>query len=1475
MTTADTIRLEQLDARIRSVWLRGQTLHLVSGVLAFLRWAIPLFLLSMWIDWMTYMPAGGRVVLLAALISVSLLRAWRGGWCRVRPFNAVRTALQLETRYADLNSLLVSAIQLRDHATAGGGSIALRDRTCRLAEEAAAGLRPKQAVPYQPLHRPALVAALMLGVIGGFALVKGPFLYAGVVRIWMPWVAIDYPTDTQITLGQGELVIKEGDSATISARLHGIVPDQATIFVRTGEGKARAIDLTVKGDACEYNIVSASRDFSYRIKAGDDRTPWHTVRVVPAPRFERVRVQQRFPEYLGLQPQTVEALTLAVPESTIVNWQLTLDRPIRAARFIRDDHPAIDLPISADGRVVSLSETVTASRGYNFVWVDRDHGFSFASPRYYLQVSSDQAPRVELTTPSANMVAMLGRPLKLTARAQDDHGLASTAIAYRVNQRDEVAVVLPEPIQAGQGDQPIEWDYRAALPDLAIGDSVSFTLEVSDRYPGPQGPHTVRSESRRVTFLSKAQYLEQIEKQKDRLLSRVQTIYRQQRSAHETVRTLVPGDAGYLQACQMEAIRQEMVREQLKETASQLQALLDDLAANGVSDAASADSLDQVRRSLHDIAENHIARAAALLRDQSGGAQAQPSAADPGRAAQAVNNAARQLGRIVMLRGIESAQEVYARETRMLAQAQASLRWSAVMSGSADAANRLAAAQDELAGWTEQLIADLQAGMRYDKRPLAVMRLTRSVKDLRDAGASAAMREAGDAIRQGKTEHASTLQAQLVRTLLDAEFSVRLSGAYSTLLQTRRQIGSLADAQARLSRQSAAVSPDDFTQQRSALLASQASLRKALLTLMLPSVPAPRAQLFDESLPPPPPVQDLLAQADRAMAEALIHLTAGKTSDAAAQQRLAEQALGELTVIVDRWAAQVGLESQGMSTLVAATSERMARLEEYEARTVGLLEKTDIAAAEDQKVDRFAETQLILADELKGFIRDLKKQNQAEPDADLPPVLGRLELAERALNTAVQPLEANNADDAITQQERAADALAEAYTIVLAQNKRLAMLQDLLMFQRSVGFASGYMADIVAEQRDLLAETRSLEPDAMAALLPRAGNMRDCLVDVAPLLDLVAARLDVGTPLVFAKTDFEDAIASMQSGDKFDAVDAQDVAAESLASVQVLVQEVRAQTGTVAEIVALLHTSVSESALMQARQQELSALLESAPPNDLPRIAQAQQALLDQAERLGQQLERATGMTDFNSAAQAMRLALTHLQANDPASATGPMRQAVDVLAGNQESLLAMITMLHGLPSIEISNQSAPELVRLVDALALASRHKAVFRATTAATPDEMEALAKQQRELAELGQALAKAGPQHAMLDAAREQLASAVTAFDSSDRTALRASQRAADAKLRHFIIEQALILETAVPPPAASDGSPTDDGPGSDSESEFAAGFISDFVSGEVPQDKRTEWKVLADRNRAALNQNFARELPLEYRGLLKDYYERVAE
>jgi hypothetical protein len=54
-----------------------------------------------------------------------------------------------------------------------------------------------------------------------------------------------------------------------------------------------------------------------------------------------------------------------------------------------------------------------------------------------------------------------------------------------------------------------------------------------------------------------------------------------------------------------------------------------------------------------------------------------------------------------------------------------------------------------------------------------------------------------------------------------------------------------------------------------------------------------------------------------------------------------------------------------------------------------------------------------------------------------------------------------------------------------------------------------------------------------------------------------------------------------------------------------------------------------------------------------------------------------------------------------------------------------------------------------------------------------------------------------------------------------------------------------------------------------------FMPGAVSGKLPKTGRVEWEVLGRRERAALNENFARELPLEYRAILKDYYERLTQ
>ncbi len=1462
---------------LRAVWQRIQRKHLSAGFLTLLRWGIPLFLLGVAIDWLTYMPSLGRSIILLVLLGISIYKAWQHGWRYLKPFNPTRAALEVEKLHGGLESLLVTAVQFKESKMAAGTSEALVNATCSKAEGTAGELQPRKIINFKSLKTPFYMASALAGLVLLFALINGPFLSAGLARLFTPWTDIAYPTKTQLDLETKALVVKEGDSAKITIGVSGVIPDTAQFYLRTGDGDPREIEIPVENGSIEYKLASASRDFSYRIKAGDARSDWHQVKVIAAPRIENVQVKLEFPSYLDRKNETVEAMTLTVPQGTKLYWTINLDRPIRDAVLHRDGKKPLSLEVSNDGRQVIVEEAVEASRGYNFSWVEKEHGFDFTSPRYYLQVASDQAPRVELISPVSNLLAMIGRPLDLSVRVQDDHGIGSTAIAYRVNQLEEKSIKLKTNPENGKGEQSIDWDYRKVLPELKIGDTVSVTVEVSDRFPGKDGPHLARSDTRRITFLSEKAYLRQIQKNKDSLLTRVQAIYRQQRAAFDSVRVLETKSETYIQTCQIEAIRQELVRDQLKQIASEVKFLLDDLAANNVSDAPEGESLEFVQKALLEIAETHLANAASLLRHQSGLAAGDTKdLPDPSSAARAVNTAARELGSIVLLRSIDTAQEVYAREARMLAQIQSSLRWRTVQAKSTEERSSLAKEQDELAQWTQRLMNDLQKGMRFEKRPLAVLRLIQSVKDLKTVQTEERMIQAAEFITKGETDKAENLQADLVTTLLDAEFSVRLSGAYLTLTKTRDDMRILVKAQAMLREQCAGMKAQALKEKTGQITQDQNKLRQSLLTLLLPTVPAPQAKLLDETFPQIPAIHTLLKGADRGMAEALKHLAAGEQEAAIKQQQDAEQAMANLAELVDQWTIELGIQTLGLTTTVAASSERLALITDFEAKLIALLEKTDAAAAAEEKLEGLAVPQLMLAKEIEAFNDNLTQQNQTNPDQDIPPLLSRMKRAEIAMQKALASMKANDADQTLSNQEQVADILAETLAIVTRQNEQLGMLQSLMMFQRSVEFANGYVSDIVAEQKDLIKATNALKKDDASGILPMFALLRRCMDEVAPLLDLVAARVDAGQPLAFASSDLDEAVVSLEDGDKVDALDAQDVAAESLEELQVLVKAAKTQTGYIAEIVEFLHAAVANNVLLEYQQDELKQKAQSANPEQLKAIAKEQSELFNKAERESQALTVVTGKAEFSKPVELMRGVPAQLSSNETEAAIDQMTIVSAALKENTESLFNLISVIHGLPNLDIELMivTDPSIERLIDVLAVASAHKVLFRETNALKPEEIKAMAKRQSDLASRCQKLAEVGEKHAMLVTASAELTKAATATQSANQEDTKRSQKLAMQSLQYFIIEQAQVLNTVTPPPTPSDA-PAADGPGSDSESAFSAGFISDFVSGEAPKDKRAGWDVRADRNRAALNQNFARQLPLEYRGLLKNYYERIAK
>ena len=1482
---------KKLLSRLRRVHRREQGLNLALGLLALCNWIGILFFVGFAIDWYVHLPAFVRIIVLFPLLLFPIVKAWLIGWRFFRPwFSSQRTALKVEDHFQNFESLLVSGVQLSASGPAPGTSKALVKRTVQQANKLSEKINTEKVVSLNRIGAPGLFVCLLLVSVSTFAVIDFPVFKTAVARIYTPWIESEYPTRTQIDLKDGERIVKEGEAIRLVANILGEIPDSAQIILKTGKGKPRERELTVSNGVCEYEAQTVFRSFEFRILAGDARSDWQKVRVVSAPRIVRAEVSLKFPEYTRRPVETIDALTMTVPEGTKVEWNLTLDRPVSEAEFRPAEGEVVPLQIGADGRSVSMQKIGAQSLAYSFGWVDKEYGFSFPSPRHYLQVAPDRAPSVDLTSPSENLFATLQRSLDFAYRGRDDHGIGEAAITYRLNKSEEQRVEISVPDLSDGSEQKVDWNFREALPELAVGDTVSFAIELADRYPGADGPHRVRSDARRVQFLSKEDYLAQIEKQKRRLLTQIRTIYREERDVHNQIRNLDSSAEVFVQTCQVEAVRQDMMRERLNDIRSRFDALAQDLIANKVADEAESSSLVKLGLELNRIGEEHVGKAAYLLRELA--AVDDTKSKSPAVAIDMVNSSARELGLLVLQLGFAEASDVMARELHSTAQTQAALRLRVIADKDVKK-GELEKAQTRLAEETSRLLAATPSNIESSSvDALIAFKLSRLVNGLIRSGTDAKMREAAALISKGEVEKTSSIQAVVIASLLKAEFRLRLGAEYEALTTARDIFLLLVDGHKKLREEILALTPEDFSKQKSAIADVQSRLQRQVQLLLMPEIPAFRPSIFEAIAPTPPPVESMLGTADKAMSQALANIKSGDREAALGHQKDAELAFAELAELTRKRMKDMTQEEQ-MKASINGFGKQSTQLFMLEERLLVLLEQLEDAADDEINTDFLTALNQALSKDVDGLGKTIAlwSKSQDSTNEEYEPLLGSISRIASALQAATPLLKENKPDDAIEFQEQALDTIEEAKALIEELSATRSSFAAVLGFTENALAPSPLLAEIEDEQFQLTEVTKKAKKEDYPGLVIPQKNLIHAVDAVLTSLDPMAHRIESGTVMVFAKEDMDAAAIGLEEDDIEDTIDAQSYVVESLQELREKIDQVTPEYRYIREVTDFMYGVLPQSAVIRNQMKQWRS--------EVDNVANVEK-LKKKTEKFGNDLQKLTGEKRYFDTAR------TLLNAMSEEASDSEIDDALDGLVADTEDMQLLMENLAYLitppPLGVVVEEPSKEVKMIYAALSVASHHKDLFRNTQIAKPDQMTSLAALQRKLASECKLLLPASStnslepleqqidinpkldadleerditsiqSHPNIKSAHRHLIEAVAKLESGDRDAAIISQKKADDLLRYFILEYTLKY-VAVPPPAPpADPAPSDDALPDDSELQL---FLPGSLTGKRPKGGRVEWEVLGRRDRAALNENFARELPLEYRAILKNYYEQLTE
>ncbi|MBT3296183.1 MAG: hypothetical protein HN919_10055 [Verrucomicrobia bacterium] len=1462
----DAARPKRLYSRLHAVHQREQLLGLLLGAFAFGAWLILLFLASFAVDWLVHLPRVVRIVLLPLLLGVATTKAWQRGWRRLRAFSATESALKAEGHGGELQSLLVSGVQLEATRSASGASESMSALTIQNADEAAGEVDTKAVVPFGPLRTPAAIAGLLLAVVCALAIINTPLLLAGLTRIFAPWQVVRYPTRTSITLENSQLVVKEGSPVVIRARLGGEVPAKASLALRTGKGKPRKRSLDVVEDVCEYKIGSAFRTFDYAIRAGDAETDWQTVRVISSPRIVKTEIRVVYPAYMKRDAETMEAMTLTVPEGVSMEWALTLDQPLSAASFSIEGGEPLPLALSDDGLTVRHKMAADASGAYAFAWVEKAHGFTFDTPKSYLQVAPDQPPQIELVAPAKNLFATLGRKLDLAYRVRDDHGVGEGHVVYRRDNTAEQRVPFAPERSEGRRITTVDWDYREALKALAVGESVAFALEVADRYPSPDGPHRVRSETRRVSFLSRQDYLAKIQEQKDRLLSQLRSIYRQERAAYDVIRALDPQGDAFEQTCFLESARQDILAERIALLCEGMHELVLDLTANNISDQAEFEGLNALQARLAGISSNRINEAASRLRDL--GPAANRDAAGVAETARIINDAARELGSVVLQLGVHEAMEVFAMELHVIAQSQSTLR-VACLDATGQPAD-LAARQQELSAWVSRLLAELSESRDYSKAPLTIVRLARMIKDLRAAGIETAMQAAATHLTGENLEPATQQQKQVIAALIELECNIRVGSEYEALLDAHELFSTGPNELA-----SAAAAPDTLT--AAARHQRLDSLLRSLRLLILPALPAPEPELLAETPTTVPPVDALLVSLRAALRDAMAALDAGTAEGARTQQRAAGETLRTLDNIIKtrldtitrvaRYAGHAG-----------SSMERSSLIRELLASQMRLTEKTEDAEYDEVSAAYLAPSQLHLSKEVLKMRDRLARKNRGDSASKtVAPMLKMLEQASAAMLAAAPALKAEKLGEAIEQQDRVLDALQAAMAFSNHEANGWMGLANLIMTAEGLAMPARYMRDIVAEQQDLIADTKTSTPESRTQLMAIQKNLALAVLDVSLLVEGTGSALDFEQAMLFAGSDMGLSVLKLESGDVPGAMQAQRLATESVEDLSRQFDGYEKQFYYFVTAMEFLQERHTDSVVLQDALGALIAALEGEGAED-KQTGEAVLRSVEQAALLGTRMQRATGRADYTRAHAALTNATKAWKAEDRDACMDEVFAAEGLHKESLDELRELMAKVAFIPSVD-PIEAPPEYDVMLEMVSLLLDQRRVARLVYEAGDGTLAELAPQVGDLVAAATDLVDSTAQHSFMVGAHKHLTDVAAGLATASRADAYGHLHASEELLRQCILEYALYYVEIKRPR------------GSKRKKKGKSSIVTMFkmsnkikpaydkdwggVEGEDAESGRSEWEVLGRRNRAALHENFVRELPLEYREFLKDYYERLAE
>ncbi|MHC5057937.1 MAG: coiled-coil domain-containing protein [Planctomycetota bacterium] len=750
---------------------------------------------------------------------------------------------------------------------------------------------------------------------------------------------------------------------------------------------------------------------------------------------------------------------------------------------------------------------------------------------------------------------------------------------------------------------------------------------------------------------------------------------------------------------------------------------------------------------------------------------------------------------------------------------------------------------------------------------------------------------AGHDVRRKEFADAIVKQTAALVALLEAEFRIRHGAELEALLEVKGAYARILSEHEALRQEIARWDEAKLAADRAKARSRERRLARDTRLTIVPPELAESASATQFAVAAEPvqrvDVGEAAGAAVKAMEEAASALA---DADAAARREGISKAQAEASL---RRAIQ-GIEQRIQKIMhlthtmrrLQEARRRLRRITQLQEDEQGLLDDTREAVENEEECVFLASPQAQLGMEVKQFRAGLEKGNEPSYSTGLPlskyvsMMCRPLPRAAAACAGAAKALAGNGGKEAVEPEVRAVRELDEAREIAQQEVETLERISELLALAGDLRRLAMYLSELEAEQRALRVETEDAgsAKEKLPPLAKPQATLGRAVGDVIAMLEGIAPARDLDQVLRQTHGVMEQAGEGLERGlvseGKAAAVPQQRKAEELLVEARKLALSLAEQYDYTAEWLAFLQSFQADAMDLLGRQVALRLETQGAEVAAFAELAGEQDILQAEADTFAQLFR--VGSEDYSTAAREMSSAAGRLKASDRDKALHHMVLAEEALRKALAQLLAAMEALEEVPMISLMAEVPDQANVLLQALMLAAEQRKLRLRTRASPSPLIDRFAAPQTKLQRKTSDLMWEADGSALIGEAEREMTSAARFLGLKVRPDAVRHQQLAEKALRRYILEMALQLfqlEEEFMEPSGMPSMPSPLPVVMTMESFHL--FTKTAVEGELVKGGRSEWRVLGKRERAALNENLARELPLEYRAILKGYYEKLAE